>query len=176
MPPCSLLARYAVVVTSSDSGLLEPVVNAVSLHQIKKNSKMSLKDYFIKVFSSIRSEGHTKPLQFDTKCSCLASSWRGTTVSLKTEPFTRRLNIPACTCGQNYVFFFLFLFCFAFWKQEHGNVNSEEFLNAQRNFVQSCAAYCLVCYLMQVKDRWLLARMTCKKLCLMKRCHRNVLV
>ena len=57
--PCSLLARYAVVVTSSDSGLLEPVVNAVSLHQIKKNSKMSLKDYFIKVFSSIRSEGHT---------------------------------------------------------------------------------------------------------------------
>ena len=59
MPPCSLLARYAVVVTSSDSGLLEPVVNAVSLHQIKKNSKMSLKDYFIKVFSSIRSECHT---------------------------------------------------------------------------------------------------------------------
>lgn len=78
------LRPYAVVVTSSDSGLLEPVVNAVSLHQIKKNSKMSLKDYFIK---------------------------------------------------------------------EHGNVNSEEFLNAQRNFVQSCAAYCLVCYLMQVKDR-----------------------
>lgn len=37
--------------------------------------------------------------------------------------------------------------------KEHGNVNSEEFLNAQRNFVQSCAAYCLVCYLMQVKDR-----------------------
>ena len=74
MPPCSLLARYAVVVTSSDSGLLEPVVNAVSLHQIKKNSKMSLKDYFIKVFSSMLFEGHTKPLQFDTKCSCLTSS------------------------------------------------------------------------------------------------------
>lgn len=78
------LRPYAVVVTSNDSGLIEPVVNAVSLHQIKKNSQMSLMNYFIK---------------------------------------------------------------------EHGNVNSEEFLNAQRNFVQSCAAYCLVCYFMQVKDR-----------------------
>jgi len=78
------LRPYAVVVTSSDSGLIEPVVNAVSLHQIKKNSQMSLMNYFIK---------------------------------------------------------------------EHGDVNSEEFLNAQRNFVQSCAAYCLVCYFMQVKDR-----------------------
>ena len=41
--------RYAVVVTSCDSGLIEPVVNAVSLHQIKKNSQMSLMNYFIKV-------------------------------------------------------------------------------------------------------------------------------
>ncbi|XP_066021299.1 phosphatidylinositol 4-kinase beta-like [Pocillopora verrucosa] len=78
------LRPYAVMVTSSDSGLIEPVVNAVSLHQIKKNSQMSLLKYFIK---------------------------------------------------------------------EHGEVNSEEFLNAQRNFVQSCAAYCLICYFMQVKDR-----------------------
>ena len=37
------------MVTSSDSGLIEPVVNAVSLHQIKKNSQMSLMNYFIKV-------------------------------------------------------------------------------------------------------------------------------
>lgn len=45
--------RYAVVVTSSDSGLIEPVVNAVSLHQIKKNSQMSLMNYFIKVQSTL---------------------------------------------------------------------------------------------------------------------------
>ena len=31
--------------------------------------------------------------------------------------------------------------------------NSEEFLTAQRNFVESCAAYCVVSYLIQVKDR-----------------------
>ena len=37
------------MVTSNDSGLIEPVVNAVSLHQIKKNSQMSLMNYFIKV-------------------------------------------------------------------------------------------------------------------------------
>ena len=37
--------------------------------------------------------------------------------------------------------------------QEFGSLNSEEFLTAQRNFVQSCAAYCVVSYLVQVKDR-----------------------
>ncbi|CAH1773493.1 unnamed protein product [Owenia fusiformis] len=75
---------YNIVVTSSDSGIIEAIVNAVSLHQIKKNSKMSLLNYFI---------------------------------------------------------------------HEYGPPNSEEFLEAQRNFVQSCAGYCMVCYLMQVKDR-----------------------
>jgi len=75
---------YKIVVLSNDTGLIEPVVNTVSLHQVKKNSRMSLKEYFL---------------------------------------------------------------------QEFGDVNSEAFLTAQRNFVQSCAAYCLVCYLLQVKDR-----------------------
>ncbi len=65
--------------------MIEPIVNAVSLHQVKKHSQLSLRDYFI---------------------------------------------------------------------QEHGPPTSEEFLEAQRNFVRSCAGYCLVCYLMQVKDRW----------------------
>lgn len=37
--------------------------------------------------------------------------------------------------------------------REHGLPNSEGFLSAQKNFVQSCAAYCLVGYLFQVKDR-----------------------
>lgn len=33
-------------------------------------------------------------------------------------------------------------------------MNSEAFLTAQRNFVESSAAYCLVCYILQVKDRY----------------------
>ena len=33
---------------------------------------------------------------------------------------------------------------------EFGSLNSEEFLTAQRNFVESCAAYCIVSYLIQV--------------------------
>ncbi|VDO10173.1 unnamed protein product [Rodentolepis nana] len=37
--------------------------------------------------------------------------------------------------------------------REHGPKNSEGFLSAQKNFVHSCAAYCLVGYLFQVKDR-----------------------
>jgi len=40
-----------------------------------------------------------------------------------------------------------------YFLQEFGALNSEEFLTAQRNFVQSCAAYCIVSYLLQVKDR-----------------------
>lgn len=75
---------YKILCLSSDSGLIEPILNTVSLHQIKKNSQLSLLDYFIR---------------------------------------------------------------------EYGSQNSEGFLTAQRNFVQSCAAYCLVSYLIQVKDR-----------------------
>ncbi|NXP58980.1 PI4KB kinase, partial [Chloropsis cyanopogon] len=75
---------YKILVISADSGMIEPVLSAVSLHQIKKQSQLSLLDYFL---------------------------------------------------------------------QEHGSCNSESFLSAQRNFVRSCAGYCLVCYLLQVKDR-----------------------
>ena len=40
-----------------------------------------------------------------------------------------------------------------YFYHEFGAANSEEFLTAQRNFVESCAAYCVVSYLIQVKDR-----------------------
>ncbi|GAB6028268.1 Phosphatidylinositol 4-kinase beta [Chamberlinius hualienensis] len=78
------LYPYRILVLSNDSGMIEPILNTISLHQIKKHCKKSLLEYF---------------------------------------------------------------------KQEFGSPTSEEFLTAQRNFVQSCAAYCLVCYLIQVKDR-----------------------
>lgn len=70
---------------SDDSGLIEPIVNTVSLHQIKKHCKLSLLEYF---------------------------------------------------------------------EREYGPCTSEAFLTAKNNFVQSCAAYCLICYLIQVKDRF----------------------
>ncbi|KAJ8273648.1 hypothetical protein GJAV_G00104000 [Gymnothorax javanicus] len=75
---------YKILVISSDSGMIEPVVNAVSLHQVKKQSQLPLLSYFL---------------------------------------------------------------------QEHGGYTTEQFLTAQRNFVQSCAGYSLICYLLQVKDR-----------------------
>ncbi|KAM6995472.1 phosphatidylinositol 4-kinase beta isoform 2-T2 [Tautogolabrus adspersus] len=75
---------YKILVLSFDSGMIEPVVNAVSLHQVKKQSQLSLLDYLL---------------------------------------------------------------------QEHGSTTTEAFLTAQRNFVQSCAGYSLICYLLQVKDR-----------------------
>ncbi|XP_055846245.1 uncharacterized protein LOC129912144 isoform X2 [Episyrphus balteatus] len=75
---------YKIVCLSNDSGLIEPILNTVSLHQIKKNSNKSLRDYFI---------------------------------------------------------------------DEYGDAEGEKFKAAQKNFVQSCAAYCLISYLLQVKDR-----------------------
>uniref|UniRef100_A0A6A7FW27 Phosphatidylinositol 4-kinase beta n=1 Tax=Hirondellea gigas TaxID=1518452 RepID=A0A6A7FW27_9CRUS len=75
---------YKILVLSDDSGLIEPIVNSCSLHQIRKNSKMSLLEYFV---------------------------------------------------------------------QEFGEPTTEEFLSAQRKFVESCAAYSLICYIVQVKDR-----------------------
>uniref|UniRef100_A0A3P9PM03 Phosphatidylinositol 4-kinase beta n=1 Tax=Poecilia reticulata TaxID=8081 RepID=A0A3P9PM03_POERE len=38
---------YKIVVLSADSGMIEPVVNAVSIHQVKKQSQLSLLDYFL---------------------------------------------------------------------------------------------------------------------------------
>ncbi|KAJ8967925.1 hypothetical protein NQ314_002584 [Rhamnusium bicolor] len=75
---------YRILCLSDDSGLIEPILNTVSLHQVKKHCQLSLLQYFIK---------------------------------------------------------------------EYGPMTSEGFLTAQKNFVQSCAAYCLICYLIQVKDR-----------------------
>ncbi|XP_056300004.1 phosphatidylinositol 4-kinase beta-like isoform X1 [Pseudoliparis swirei] len=75
---------YKILVMSLDSGMIEPVLNAVSLHQVRKQSQLSLLSYFL---------------------------------------------------------------------QEHGSFTTEAFLTAQRNFVQSCAGYSLICYLLQVKDR-----------------------
>uniref|UniRef100_A0A1B0DCK3 Uncharacterized protein n=1 Tax=Phlebotomus papatasi TaxID=29031 RepID=A0A1B0DCK3_PHLPP len=71
---------YKIVCLSNDSGLIEPIPNTVSLHQIKKNSNKSLRDYFI---------------------------------------------------------------------DEHGDPDELRFKRAQRNFMQSCAAYCLISYLLQ---------------------------
>jgi phosphatidylinositol 4-kinase len=74
---------YAVLVTSSESGLIETVVDSLSIHTIKSNSGTSLRRHF-------------------------------------EDKFVK---------------------------------GSREFLQAQRNFVESMAAYSVVCYLLQVKDR-----------------------
>lgn len=80
--------NFRILVLSDDSGLIEPILNTVSLHQVKKHCQLSLLQYF---------------------------------------------------------------------KKEYGPETSEAFLTAQKNFVQSCAAYCLICYLIQVKDRYVFA-------------------
>lgn len=78
-----------ILVLSNDSGMIEPILNAVSLHQIKKhqNQKATLLDYFLNEFG----QSHT----------------------------------------------------------------SEAFLTAQKNFVESCAGYSIICYLLQVNQNYI---------------------
>ncbi|KFD63853.1 hypothetical protein M514_06487 [Trichuris suis] len=83
------LRLYKTLVISRDAGMIEPVVNAVSLHQIKR---------------SLTADGKKN-----------------------------------CTVLDHFL-------------SEFGEFNSEEFLTAQNNFIRSCAAYSLMCYLLQVKD------------------------
>jgi hypothetical protein len=77
---------YEILVTSSVSGLIETIPNAISLHNLKKSTPnfTTLLDFFIETF---------------------------------------------------------------------GEVSSESFKAAQKNFVESMAAYSIVCYLLQIKDR-----------------------
>ena len=51
------LYRYTVLVTGAEGGLIEPICNAISLHQIKKqNNSGSLLDYFRREFGATNSE------------------------------------------------------------------------------------------------------------------------
>ncbi|XP_068630993.1 phosphatidylinositol 4-kinase beta isoform X2 [Battus philenor] len=78
------LHPYEILCLDRECGLIQPVLNSVSLHQIKKQSGRSLR---------------------------------------------------------------------AWLELEHGPPNSEGFLSAQKNFVESAAAYALTSYLLQLKDR-----------------------
>ncbi|CAG5094279.1 Oidioi.mRNA.OKI2018_I69.XSR.g13415.t1.cds [Oikopleura dioica] len=49
---------YKILVTGPDSGILEPIVNAPSVHQIKKMEPGGLQAYFIKEFGAPTSEGY----------------------------------------------------------------------------------------------------------------------
>ncbi|CAJ0610169.1 unnamed protein product [Cylicocyclus nassatus] len=89
------LRPYRIVVTSPDSGMIEPILDACSLHQIKRNQS-----------ALYREEGKTD------------------------EPSLE-----------------------AHFVETFGPKGSSTYLQAQQNFVHSCAAYSLVCYFLQVKDR-----------------------
>lgn len=107
------------MVVSSDGGLIEPVHNTISLHQIKRQHGCSLLEYFKKVKN-------------DSIINCFAG----------TIPLLVNVNSHL---GLQLLDIFIL--------QEFGDTDSELFLSAQKNFVESCAAYCLLCYFIQIKDR-----------------------
>ncbi|CAO4382899.1 unnamed protein product [Caenorhabditis nigoni] len=89
------LRPYKIVCIGSDAGLIEPVLDTLSLHQIKCH-----------LTNLFRTNGNTA------------------TPSLKNH-----------------------------FENVFGPVNSETYVNAQKNFIQSTAAYSLVSYYLQLKDR-----------------------
>jgi len=54
---------YKILVTGPDSGILEPIVNAPSVHQIKKMEPNGLQAYFISEFGEPNSEGYMKAME-----------------------------------------------------------------------------------------------------------------
>ncbi|KAH7728863.1 phosphatidylinositol 4-kinase beta [Aphelenchoides avenae] len=92
------LRPYKILVCSHDCGMIEPIPNACSLHQIKKN---------------------------------LSST--PTLDDAEQQPYPPTL--------------------LSHFLINYGSRLSEQFRKAQRNFVRSCAGYCLACYFLQVKDR-----------------------
>ncbi|RIB04011.1 kinase-like domain-containing protein [Gigaspora rosea] len=62
--------------------------------------------------------------------------------SIKKDAYAKRLNEKG----------FMFTL-FDYFVKTYGDVSSEKFLRAQDNFMRSLAAYSLVCYILQVKDR-----------------------
>ena len=109
---------YKILVMSSDSGMIEPVLNAVSLHQVPR------------VF-----------------CRCFTVQVNLSLMAVFT------LLINSSCLGVRQVRKQSQLSLLDYFLQEHGSFTTEAFLTAQRNFVQSCAGYSLICYLLQVKDR-----------------------
>ncbi|KAF5295104.1 hypothetical protein FQA39_LY13255 [Lamprigera yunnana] len=58
---------YKILCLSNDSGLIEPILNTVSLHQIKKHCQLSLLEYFVKEHNGnilLNSDGHLIHIDF----------------------------------------------------------------------------------------------------------------
>nr|ACS29265.1 pik1 [Clavispora lusitaniae] len=87
-----------IVVTSSNSGLVETINNALSVHSIKKT------------MTEISIQNGSNP--------------RGTVASIKD-----------------------------YFLKVYGNETSPKFKKAQENFARSLAAYSIICYVLQIKDR-----------------------
>ncbi|CEF63341.1 Phosphatidylinositol 4-kinase beta [Strongyloides ratti] len=86
------LKPYRINVLSADAGLIEPIKNAISLHQLKK--KLSMEN-----------ENGIPPTLLE------------------------------------------------YFITKYGSIDTVNFIKARQNFVRSCAAYSLICYFLQVKDR-----------------------
>ena len=129
-----------ILVLSNDSGMIEPILNAVSLHQIKKhNARQCAAAAAAAANSSSNStNGATNGLAPGTGSTGGGSA--ATAASASASSSTGGEIKP--------------LSLLDYFLQEFGQSRmSEEFLTAQKNFVESCAGYSIACYLLQVKDR-----------------------
>jgi phosphatidylinositol 4-kinase B len=111
------------VVVAPDCGFIEPIQNAVSIHQIKKAAKTRTLN---------NTDKHN-----DAPCQHSPPQSGG----MQNDVIEKRVD----RCSGRLLDYFVSEF--------GGSTTCESFLTAQRNFVESCAAYCIVSYLLQVKDR-----------------------
>lgn len=104
-----------MIVTSENSGLIETINDAVSVHSLKKNAYARRAEDGTQAFDSYSLYDHFVNVS-------------ETSILLPTQltPFT---------------------------PQTYGSPDSSKFRKAQEAFIQSLAAYSVICYLLQLKDR-----------------------
>lgn len=105
-----------MIVTSENSGLIETINDAVSVHSLKKNAYARRAEDGTQAFDSYSLYDHfvnvSQPVSALSRCQLTL--------------------LPA---------------------QTYGSPDSSKYRKAQDAFIQSLAAYSVICYLLQLKDR-----------------------
>lgn len=118
---------YRILVTGHDSGMIEPILDTMSLHQVLLITNSEMLEYIYPRF---------------LRMSFFCLMWIMSVITTFSVVDLDQLKKLHNNCS-----------LLAYFEREFGSRTSEAFLAAQKNFVESCAAYSILSYLIQIKDR-----------------------
>lgn len=121
--PFLLADSFRILVTSENSGLIETINDAVSVHSLKKNAYASRAEDGTQVFDSFTLYDHFVNVRRP----------------LPHLSYSFGLRVADAHGSRA--------------RQTYGPVDSKRYRQAQDAFIESLAAYSVICYLLQLKDR-----------------------